>query len=181
MSLRFMDGFEPYATADVTAQWTRTTRIPTGGGRSMAAIPARDGDALRHLVRQRLAARSHWMVLLSDDERYHAPEILTAIDAHHPDGAARVRVDLWAIDLHAVDADAGTTEDLGAVLIVSWPRAAMLIEVLHAVLARLFGHTPPVAQLLERPILVPVATSALPRTGAQLHALQDWLFQEDDG
>ena len=44
----------------------------------MAEMPELDGEDLRVMVRQRLAARSHWMVLLSDDERRYTPEILAS-------------------------------------------------------------------------------------------------------
>ena len=56
----------------------------------------------------------------------------------------------------------------------------MPIEILHAVLSSLFGQTLPVTQLLGRPIIVPVVRERMRRTGAQLHALQGWLFGEDD-
>jgi hypothetical protein len=127
------------------------------------------------MVRQRLQARSHWMILLSDQERSYTPEILAAIDAQPLEDTERVRVDLWGIDLHTVDAEDGTLEDLGAVLLISWPRPAMPAEALHALVSRLFGKTMPIAMLLERPIIVPIARHHLWRTGAQLHALQDWL------
>jgi hypothetical protein len=146
----------------------------------MAPMPELNPDALRFLVRQRMTARSHWIVLLSDDERGHLSALLAAIDAAQPPDGAPVRIDLWAVELYAVDADDGTPADLGSVLFVSWPRPALPIERLHAILARLFGQALPVAQLLECPILVPVARAHRQRTGPQLHALQDWLLDEED-
>jgi hypothetical protein len=56
----------------------------------------------------------------------------------------------------------------------------MPAETLHALLARLFGTAMPIAQMLERPIIVPVARSRMWDIGDQLSALQDWL-EEDDG
>jgi hypothetical protein len=146
----------------------------------MEQISKLDGEELRVMVRQRLQARSHWMILLSDQERSYTPEILAAIDAQPLEDTERVRVDLWSIDLYLADADDGTVADLGAVLVISWPRLAMPIEILHAVLSSLFGQTLPVTQLLGRPIIVPVVRERMRRTGAQLHALQGWLFGEDD-
>ena len=105
---------------------------------------------------------------------------LAAIDAQPLEDTECVRVDLWSIDLYLADADDGTVADLGAVLVISWPRLAMPIEILHAVLSSLFGQTLPVTQLLGRPIIVPVVRERMRRTGAQLHALQGWLFGEDD-
>jgi hypothetical protein len=147
----------------------------------MPEIHELDAEDLRALVRQRLQARTHWMVLLSDQERHLTHAILAAIDAYPQVGTARVRVDLWGIDLHTVDAEDGTIDDLGAVLFISWPRPAMPLEAVHATLSQLFGHAIPMTELRERPIIVPVATSRLWQTGAQLNALQDWLFEEDDG
>ena len=65
--------------------------------------------------------------------------------------------------------------DLGAVLLISWPRPSMPVEVVHTTPSRLFGQAIPVAHLLERPIIVPVARQRLWRTGAHLHALRGWL------
>jgi hypothetical protein len=146
----------------------------------MEQISKLDGEELRVMVRQRLQARSHWMILLSDQERSYTPEILTAIDAQPLEDTERVRVDLWGIDLHTVDAEDGTMEDLGAVLFMSWPRPAMPAETIHMVLSRLFGNTIPIDQMIERPIIVPVARRQMRRTGAQLYALQGWLQAEED-
>jgi hypothetical protein len=141
----------------------------------MEQISKLDAEDLRAMVRQRLMARSHWMILLSDDARHHLDDLLDAIDTPPLEGVARVRVDLWGISLSCVDAEDGTEDDLGTVLFVFWPRAAMPIEQLHAVLSRLFGPTMPIAMLLERPIIVPLSRHHLERTGAQLHALRGWL------
>lgn len=146
----------------------------------MADVPELDHAELRTLVRQRLAALSHWMVLLCDQECDRTPELLAAIDAAQPADGARVRIDLWALDLRAVDADTGTPADLGTVLFVSWPRPALAPETLHATLERLFGAGLPITQLLEARLIMPVARARLWRAGEQLHALQDWLFDEED-
>jgi hypothetical protein len=141
----------------------------------MPEIEDLDAETLRAMVRQRLTARSHWMILLSDHQRHQLDAILDAIDTPPRDGTARVRVDLWGIDLQILDADDGTLEDLGAVLFVSWPRPAMRAAALHALLSRLFGPTMPIALLCERPIIVPIARHQLWRTGNQLNALRGWL------
>jgi hypothetical protein len=133
-----------------------------------------DAEALRALVRQRLQARTHWMILLSEDERHHLDAILDALDAQPLEGVARVCVDLWGIRLATVNADDGTETDLGRVLFISSPRLAMPIEHLHALVSRLFGTTMPIARLLERPIIVPVNRAHLRRTGDQLNVLQNW-------
>jgi hypothetical protein len=65
--------------------------------------------------------------------------------------------------------------DLGAVVFVSWLRAATPAEDLHVIMSRLFGTTMPIDIMLERPIIVPLSRHHLARTGAQLNALQGWL------
>jgi hypothetical protein len=141
----------------------------------MPEIEELDAETLRAMVRQRLQARTHWMILLSDHERHHLPDMLDAIDAQPQEGTARVRVDLWGLDLSRMDAEDGTMADLGSVLLLSWPRPAMQASHLHALVSRLFSPTMPIAMLLERPIIVPIARADVWRAGEQLNALRGWL------
>ena len=124
------------------------------------------GD-LRAELRQRLAAQSHWIMALTEAERWRVEVVLAAIQRERPGGQHKVPVDLWSLDLEVSDG-AGHVDDYGQLMLLSWPRPSLAVETVQRLLGD-GGPTIALDTLRTCPILVPAGASPHGCQGARDH------------